>query len=170
AFAAGYQPLDDAGLDGPAGREALVVSQPLCRQGEGLCADNRRDRYFDPFVTGPFVTAALVPMDRPPRQAKRLCRLLPRADLGLAEVTVAIGGGTQNRDLPGLGAMALAAAGPFENLRPFVFGDHALELQHQLIFGRVGMRRLQEDRLDSVTSELFGQQYLIGIFSTQAIG
>jgi hypothetical protein len=72
--------------------------------------------------------------------------------------------------LPGLGAMALAAAGPFENLRPFVFGDHALELQHQLIFGRVGMRRLQEDRLDSVTSELFGQQYLIGIFSTQAIG
>ena len=93
-----------------------------------------------------------------------------RGLVGFADVTVAIGCGTQNRDLPGLGAMALAAAGPFENLRPFVFGDHALELQHQLIFGRVGMRRLQEDRLDSVTSELFGQQYLIGIFSTQAIG
>src|SRR5437762_4378944 len=90
AFAAGYQPLDDAGLDGPAGREALVVSQPLCRQGEGLCADNRRDRYFDPFVTGPFVTAALVPMDRPPRQAKRLCRLLPRDDLGLVNAGCAL--------------------------------------------------------------------------------
>jgi len=94
------------------------------------------------------------------------CRCLA----GLADVSVAIGCTTQHRDFPGLGAMALAAAGPFENLRPFVFGDHALELQHQLIFGRVGMRRLQEDRLDSVTSELFGQQYLIGIFSTQAIG
>ena len=66
--------------------------------------------------------------------------------------------------------MTLAAAGPFENLRPFVFGDHALELQHQLIFGRVGMRRFQKDRLDSVTGKLFGQQDLIGIFSTQAVG
>ena len=58
--------MDDAGLDGPAGREALVVSQPLRRQSEGVFADNRRDRYFDPLVTGPFVTAAFVPMDRPP--------------------------------------------------------------------------------------------------------
>jgi hypothetical protein len=61
--------LDDAGLDGPAGREALVVSQPLRRQSEGIFADNRRDRYFDPLVMGPFVTAAFVPMDRPPRRA-----------------------------------------------------------------------------------------------------
>src|SRR5262249_19351001 len=79
AFAAGYQSLDDAGLDGPAGREALVVGQPLRRQSEGIFADNRRDRYFDPLVTGPFVTAAFVPMDCPPRQAERPCYLLPRA-------------------------------------------------------------------------------------------
>src|SRR5205085_3394691 len=75
AFAAGYQSLDDAGLDGPAGCEAPVVSQPLRCQSEGLFADNRRDRYLDPLVTGPFVTATLVPMDRPPGQAERLCQL-----------------------------------------------------------------------------------------------
>ena len=66
--------------------------------------------------------------------------------------------------------MAFAAAGPFENLRPFVFGNHTLELQHQLIFGRAGMRCLQKDRLDSVTGKLFGQQDLISIFSAQAVG
>ena len=66
--------------------------------------------------------------------------------------------------------MSLAAAGPFENLRPFVFGDHPLELHHQLIFGRVGVRRLQKDCLDPVTGKLFGQQDLIGIFSAQAVG
>src|SRR5215831_848544 len=85
AFAAGYQTLDDAGLDGPAGCEALVVSQPLRRQSKGLFADNRRHWYFDPFVTGPFVTATLVPMRRPPRQTERLCHLLPRADLRLVK-------------------------------------------------------------------------------------
>jgi hypothetical protein len=66
AFAAGDQPLDETGLDGPAGREALVVSQTLRRHSEGLFADHRRDRYLNPLVTGPFVTAALVPMDRLP--------------------------------------------------------------------------------------------------------
>src|SRR5262247_171723 len=65
--------------------------------------------------------------------------------------------------------MALAATGPFENLRPFVFGNHALELQQQLIFGRAGMRRLLKDRLESVTGKLFGQQDLIGIFSSLAV-
>src|SRR6185437_17123534 len=85
AFAAGYQSLDDAGLDGPAGCEAPVVSQPLRCQSEGLFADNRRDRYLDPLVTGPFVTATLVPMDRPPGQAERFCQLLPRAGLRLVK-------------------------------------------------------------------------------------
>ena len=58
--------MDDAGLDGPAGCEALVVSQPLRRQSKGLFADNRRHRYFDPFVSGPFVTATFVPMTARP--------------------------------------------------------------------------------------------------------
>src|ERR1700758_1691575 len=85
AFAAGYQSLDDAGLDGSAGCEAPVVNQPLRCQSEGLLADNRRDRYLDPLVTGRFVTATLVPINRPPGQAERLCQLLPRAGLRLVK-------------------------------------------------------------------------------------
>src|SRR6516162_8484841 len=77
--------LGRGGLDGPAEREALVVSQPFRSQSEGVFADNPRDPYFDPLVTGPFVTAAFVPVDRPPRQAKRLCYLLPRTGLRLVK-------------------------------------------------------------------------------------
>jgi hypothetical protein len=65
--------------------------------------------------------------------------------------------------------MTLAAAGPFENLRPLVFGDHALELQHQLIFRGAGMRRLQENRLDALPGKLLGQQDLIGILPAQPV-
>ena len=65
--------------------------------------------------------------------------------------------------------MALAAAGPFEDLRTLIFGDHALELQHQLIFRRAGMWRLEENRLDAVAGELLGQQDLVGIFAAQPV-
>jgi hypothetical protein len=236
--------LHDARLDGPAGREALVVGQALRRQREGRFADNGRDRHFDPFVARSLVSAGFFAMDCAARQAERLRHLLPRSDLcfietsrplvcriaqhapydrpfpagnpptcrwsylpqqpgdgadaqtvdrvffvhephdfrlgcvdliarrrvvRLASVAVAIGCATQNRNLTGLGAVALTAPRPFENLRPFVFGDHALKLQHQLIFRRVGMWRLDENGLDPVAAELFDQENLIGIFSAQPI-
>ena len=65
--------------------------------------------------------------------------------------------------------MTLAAAGSFENLRPLVFGDHALELQHQLIFRGAGTRSLQENRLDALAGKLLGQQNLIGILPAQPV-
>ena len=88
---------------------------------------------------------------------------------GLANIAVAIGRAAQNRDFPGLGAMALAAAGSFEDLRTLIFGDHALELQHQLIFRRAGTRRLEECRLNAVAGKLLGQQDLVGIFAAQPV-
>lgn len=68
-----------------AGREALVVGQALCRQSESLFADDGRNRYLDPLVTRPLVTAALFAMDRPPRQAEGPGHLLPLSDLCLVE-------------------------------------------------------------------------------------
>src|SRR5271165_1437740 len=59
AFAARDQSLNDAGLDGPARREALVVGQALRRQSKSFVADDGRNRYLDPLVTRPLVTAAL---------------------------------------------------------------------------------------------------------------
>ena len=98
AFAARDQSLNDAGLDGPAGREALVVGQALCRQSESLFADDGRNRYLDPLVTRPLVTAALFAMDRPPRQAEGPGHLLPLSDLCLVEAGRAlIGRITQDR-------------------------------------------------------------------------
>ena len=88
---------------------------------------------------------------------------------GLSNVAIAIGRAAQNRDFPGFGAMALAAPGSFEDLRTLIFGDHALELQHQLIFRRAGMRRLEENRLDAVAGELLGQQDLVGVFAAQPV-
>src|SRR5271165_4065682 len=244
AFAARDQSLNDAWLDGPAGREALVVGQAHRRQSKSFVADDGRNRYLDPLVTRPLVTAALFAVDRPPRQAEGPRHLLPPSDLrlveasrafvrrvaqdrphdrslpaghpaprgrphlaqqpgdrsdaqtfhrvhvvhqphdlrfdgvdlvasrriaGLANVAIAIRGAAQNRDLPGLGAMAFAAAGPFEDLRTLIFGDHALELQHQLIFRRAGMRRLEENRLDAVAGELLGQQDLVSVFAAQPV-
>jgi hypothetical protein len=197
--------LNDAGLDGPARREAFVVGQALSRQRKSFVVDDGRNRYLDPLVTRPLVTAALFAVYRPPRQAEGPRHLLPPSDLrlveascafvcrvaqdrphdrslpaghpaprgqlhlaqrpgdrsdaqtfhrvhvvhqphdlrfdgvdlvasrriaGLANVPITIRGAAQNRDLPGLGAMAFAAAGPFEDLRALIFGDHALELQH----------------------------------------
>ena len=245
AFAARDQSLNDAGLDGPAWREPFVVGQALRGQRESFVADDGRNRYLDPLVTRPLVTALVSPRTaRPDRRKGRVTRCLasdlrlveaghafvgrvaqdrpddrslpaghpsPRGrphlaqqpgdrsdaqtfhrvhvvdqphdlrfdgvDLvasrriaGLANVAIAIRGVAQNGDLPGLGAMAFAAAGPFEDLRPLIFGDHALELQHQLIFRRAGVRRLEENRLDAVAGKLLGQQDLVGVFAAQPVG
>src|SRR5215467_478037 len=67
------------------GAKRLLSASRSAARAKVVFADNRRDRYFDPLVTGPFVTAAFVPMDRPPRQAERLCYLLPRTGLRLVK-------------------------------------------------------------------------------------
>ena len=65
--------------------------------------------------------------------------------------------------------MAFEAAGQFEDLRTLILGDHDLELQHQLIFRRAGMRRIEENSLDAVAGELLGQQDLVGVFAAQPV-
>ena len=47
--------------------------------------DDGRNRYLDPLVTRPLVTAALFAMDRPPRQAEGPRHLLPLSHLRLVE-------------------------------------------------------------------------------------
>ena len=65
--------------------------------------------------------------------------------------------------------MAFATARPLGNLRPFIFGNHALKLHQQLVFGRGPRGRLQEDQFHAAAAQLFGQQHLIGILATEAI-
>jgi hypothetical protein len=66
--------------------------------------------------------------------------------------------------------MPLAATRTFEDLRPLVFRDHALELEQQLIFSRCRSWRADKQGLDTGTSQLLDQQDLIGISSTKPIG
>src|SRR5204863_4412271 len=53
--------------------------------------------------------------------------------LGLLDVTVAVGGVAEHRDRTRSRAMQLPAAATLRDLRPFVLGDHPLELTQQLI-------------------------------------
>ena len=89
--------------------------------------------------------------------------------LTLADVTVSVGSAAQDADLTGSRAVPLASTRPFENLSAFVLGDHALKLHQQLILGRGVRRAVEEAGLDTVTSELFGQQDLVGVLPTQPV-
>src|SRR5262249_22218658 len=92
-----------------------------------------------------------------------------RRVIGLANVPVAVRGATQHADFARSGPMTLAASRPLEDLGPFVLGDHALELNEELVLRRRALRRVQKTGFDAVTGELLDQQNLIGIFATQPI-
>ena len=93
-----------------------------------------------------------------------------RRRVGLLDVAVAVRRGAQYGHLTGLGTVALAAAGAFEDLRPFVLGDHPLELHQELVL-RCGRRRcLEEHGLHTMAGEFFSQQHLIGILAAQPVG
>src|SRR5215475_2451542 len=66
--------------------------------------------------------------------------------------------------------MTFAATRALQDLRSFVFCNHALELNQEVIFRAVSLWRLHEQGLDSVTSELFDQQNLVRILAAQAVG
>ena len=89
--------------------------------------------------------------------------------LGLVNVAIPVGCGTEHADLALVRAMPLAPARTLENLGSLVLGDHALELQEQLVFGRVRLRCIDEDCLHAVTQPFFDKQDLVRIFATQPI-
>jgi hypothetical protein len=65
--------------------------------------------------------------------------------------------------------VSLTAARSFQDLRPLVFGDHALELNKKLILRAVALRRFHKQRLDSMAGELLDQQNLVGVLPAQAV-
>ena len=65
--------------------------------------------------------------------------------------------------------MAFTASRTLQDLGTFVFGDHALELQQQLVLGRLRLWGLDEDRLHAVTQPFLREQDLVGILAAQSI-
>src|SRR5436309_15788759 len=65
--------------------------------------------------------------------------------------------------------MSLTAPGTFQDLCAFIFRDHALKLNQELIFRAVALWRLHEPGLDSMAAELLDQQNLVRVLANQSV-
>src|SRR5262245_54210861 len=65
--------------------------------------------------------------------------------------------------------MQFAAATALNNLFAFIFGDHALHLEEQLIFRRSRNRAIDEGDFDSELFEFFNQHKLMGMLASQPV-
>src|SRR6516164_1849696 len=90
--------------------------------------------------------------------------------VGLAQVLVAERGTGQHVHAAGAGAVRLAAPVPLHQLGLLVLGEHALELDQQLVFGAVAARAvLDEFHSHPGPGEFFQQQSLVGEFAGQPV-
>ncbi|MEY9299222.1 hypothetical protein ABIF24_003853 [Bradyrhizobium elkanii] len=83
--------------------------------------------------------------------------------IGLALVAIAKRSAGKHAHLALKGAMALPSPRPFQDLRAFIFGDHALKLQQQLVFRRRCPSRANEQDFDAGARELFDKKDLMRI-------
>ena len=67
------------------------------------------------------------------------------------------------------GLLELAPSEPFGEHGPLILSDRSLNLQQELIVGIVGNRMQKEGNRAPSPPELFEQEDLIGIFSSQTI-
>ena len=88
---------------------------------------------------------------------------------GLAEVPVAERGAGQHVDAAGPGPPGLAAPVPLHQLGLLVLGEHALELDQQLVLGAVAPRPLHELHPRPAAGELLDQQRLVGEIAGQPV-
>ncbi len=65
--------------------------------------------------------------------------------------------------------MQPAAAGALGNLRLFVFGNHALELQQQLRFRTIPLASLEKPDFGPGAAKLFEQHHLVRVLTCQTI-
>src|SRR4051795_9198906 len=89
--------------------------------------------------------------------------------VGFTDVTVSIGSVAHDTHFAQLRSMSLTAPGTFQDLRPFIFSDHALKLNQELIFRAVALRRLHKHGLDSMTGKLLDQQNLVSVLAAQSV-
>ena len=88
---------------------------------------------------------------------------------GLADVAVAERGAGQHVDAAGLRPPGLAAPVPLHQLGLLVLGEHALELDQQLVFGAVAARPLHELDPGPAAGEFLDQQRLVGELAGQPV-
>ena len=69
-----------------------------------------------------------------------------------------------------LGSMSFPAPVSFRDLCTFVFSDHALKLNHELVLRAISRRRLQINNGNAASRKLFAQQDLIGVLTAEPVG
>jgi hypothetical protein len=66
--------------------------------------------------------------------------------------------------------VATTSPSALEDLGPFVFGDHTLHLQEQVIFRRTPDSPVEEHHFRAATTELLHEQHLIGVAACSRSG
>ena len=66
--------------------------------------------------------------------------------------------------------VAAPASAALEELGTLVLGDHALDLQEQVVLGAAADGAVEEHHLHAGTAELLDQEHLVGIAPGQAVG
>jgi hypothetical protein len=89
---------------------------------------------------------------------------------GLAQIPVAERGAAQHVDRPGPSPVGLATPVALHELGLLVLGEHALELDQQLVLGAVAARAPDELHARACAGELLDQQGLVGEPAGQPVG
>src|SRR3954447_23017558 len=92
------------------------------------------------------------------------------AALVLADVTVAVGRAAEHVDRAAACGVLLAPAAALHDLGALVLGDHALDLEQQVLLGAAADGVAQEDDLDAAPVELLQDQDLVRIFAREPVG
>ncbi len=93
---------------------------------------------------------------------------LPAA-LVLTDVTVAVGRAGEDVDRAAARGVLLAPAATLQDLGALVLGDHALDLEEQVLLGAAADGVAHEDDLDAAPGEFLQDEHLIGILARESI-
>ena len=91
------------------------------------------------------------------------------AALAPSHVAVTEWSARQSADGAGARRMAATAAATLQDLGPLVFGDHALNLEKQIVLCRAADGAVQENDLGTGPTELIDQQRLMGVAASKPI-
>src|SRR5215218_2830337 len=90
--------------------------------------------------------------------------------LVLGDVAVAEGRGRERADQAGACRMAPAPTAPLQDPGALVLGDHALDLEQEVVLGGAADRAVEEHDLGAGAAELLHQEHLVGVTARQPVG
>jgi hypothetical protein len=91
------------------------------------------------------------------------------AALSSAHVAIPEGSPRQRTDGPGLRGMPAAAPAAFQDFGPLVFGDHALNLEQEIVLCGAPDRAVQENNFRARAMKLIDQEHLMGVTAGEPV-